>query len=83
MSMAIVGITAPLIVMDTDIFSRGMPMKRVFMSSTESMAIPAIPMHSRVVRIVPAGFTVRVSNVGKLWQSVLNLKCRLMIASTS
>lgn len=38
-----VGITAPFMVIDTDIFSRGMPLNRVFMSSTESMATPAMP----------------------------------------
>ena len=35
------GITAPFIVIETDILSRGIPPKRIFMSSTESMATPA------------------------------------------
>ena len=33
----------PFMVMETDIWSRGMPSKRIFMSSTESMATPALP----------------------------------------
>ena len=37
------GNTAPFIVIDTDILSSGMPSKRIFMSSTESMATPALP----------------------------------------
>ena len=43
MKLASTGSTAPFIVIDTDIFSRGMPSKRIFMSSTESMATPALP----------------------------------------
>ena len=43
MKQARTGRTAPFIVMDTDIFSSGMPSKRIFMSSTESMATPALP----------------------------------------
>lgn len=42
-NIAMVGMTAPFMVMDTDIFSSGMPLNRVFMSSTESIATPAIP----------------------------------------
>ncbi len=42
-NMASTGITAPFMVIDTDILSRGMPSKRIFMSSTESMATPALP----------------------------------------
>jgi hypothetical protein len=30
-------------VIDTDILSRGTPSKRIFMSSTESIATPALP----------------------------------------
>ena len=37
------GSTAPFIVNDTDIFSSGIPSKRIFMSSTESIATPAMP----------------------------------------
>jgi len=37
------GSTAPFMVMETDILSSGMPSKRTFMSSTESMATPAFP----------------------------------------
>ena len=37
------GSTAPFMVIETDIFSSGMPSKRIFMSSTESMATPALP----------------------------------------
>ena len=43
MKLASTGSTAPFIVIDTDIFSRGMPSKRIFMSSTESIATPALP----------------------------------------
>ena len=43
MNMASTGSTAPFIVIDTDILSSGMPSKRIFMSSTESMATPALP----------------------------------------
>jgi len=38
-----IGSTAPFIVIDTDMRSSGMPSKRIFMSSTESMATPALP----------------------------------------
>ena len=41
--MAITGSTAPFMVIDTDIRSSGMPSNRIFMSSTESMATPALP----------------------------------------
>ncbi len=37
------GSTAPFMVIETDIFSSGIPSKRIFMSSTESMATPALP----------------------------------------
>ena len=37
------GSTAPFMVMDTDIRSRGIPSNRIFMSSTESIATPALP----------------------------------------
>ena len=43
MKQASVGSTAPFMVIETDISSRGMPSKRIFMSSTESMATPALP----------------------------------------
>ena len=43
MKQASTGSTAPFIVIDTLIWSRGMPSKRIFMSSTESMATPALP----------------------------------------
>jgi hypothetical protein len=38
-----IGSTAPFIVMLTDIWSSGMPEKRIFMSSTLSIATPALP----------------------------------------
>ena len=38
-----IGSTAPFIVIETVIWSSGMPSKRIFMSSTESMATPALP----------------------------------------
>ena len=38
--MAKMGMTAPFMVMETDILSSGISSKRVFMSSTESMATP-------------------------------------------
>ena len=41
--IAITGSTAPFMVIDTDIRSSGMPSNRIFMSSTESMATPALP----------------------------------------
>ena len=37
------GSTAPFMVMLTDIWSSGIWSKRIFMSSTESMATPALP----------------------------------------
>ena len=37
------GRTAPFIVMETDILSRGIPSKRIFISSTLSIATPALP----------------------------------------
>ena len=37
------GSTAPFMVIETDIFSRGIWSKRIFMSSTESIATPALP----------------------------------------
>ena len=43
MNIASTGITAPFMVIETDILSSGMPSKRIFMSSTESMATPALP----------------------------------------
>jgi hypothetical protein len=43
MYMASTGITAPFMVMDTDTLSSGMPSKRIFMSSMESTATPAMP----------------------------------------
>ncbi len=43
MKLARIGITAPFIVIDTLTFSSGMPSKRIFMSSTESIATPALP----------------------------------------
>ena len=41
--IAIIGKTAPFIVIDTEVLFKGMPSKRIFMSSTESIATPAIP----------------------------------------
>jgi|FrelakmetLWP11LW_1041352.scaffolds.fasta_scaffold293499_1 hypothetical protein len=38
--MAMIGMTAPFMVMETDILSNGMSLNRIFMSSTESMATP-------------------------------------------
>ena len=43
MYMAMIGKTAPFMVIDTDIFSKLMPSNSCFMSSTESMATPLIP----------------------------------------
>jgi hypothetical protein len=43
MKFARTGITAPFIVIETDTLSSGMPSKRIFMSSTLSMATPALP----------------------------------------
>ena len=43
MYIAITGSTAPFMVIDTDIRSSGIPSNRIFMSSTESMATPALP----------------------------------------
>jgi hypothetical protein len=43
MKFASTGITAPFIVIETDTLSSGMPSKRIFMSSTLSMATPALP----------------------------------------
>ena len=43
MYIAITGITAPFIVIDTDILSSGIPSNRIFVSSTLSMATPAMP----------------------------------------
>ncbi len=43
MKLARVGSTAPFMVIETDIFSSGIWSKRIFMSSTESMATPALP----------------------------------------
>jgi len=38
--MANTGMTAPFMVIETDILSSGISLKRIFMSSTESMATP-------------------------------------------
>ena len=43
MKKARIGITAPFIVIDTDILSSGMPSNRIFMSSIVSIATPALP----------------------------------------
>lgn len=43
MNMAMMGKMAPFMVIDTDIRSKGMPSNRIFMSSTLSMATPAMP----------------------------------------
>lgn len=43
MKEARIGITAPFMVIETEILSSGMPSKRIFMSSTESIATPALP----------------------------------------
>ena len=43
MKFASTGMTAPFIVIDTDISSSGMPSNRIFMSSTLSIATPALP----------------------------------------
>jgi hypothetical protein len=51
------GSTAPFMVIDTDIWSSGMPSKRIFMSSTESMATPGladVAHHAGVVGVVAA-----------------------------
>ncbi len=43
MKLASTGSTAPFIVIDTDMRSSGTPSNRIFMSSTESIATPALP----------------------------------------
>ena len=43
MKLASTGSTAPFMVIDTDMRSSGTPSKRIFMSSTESIATPALP----------------------------------------
>jgi hypothetical protein len=43
MKKARIGITAPFIVIETDISPSGMPSNRIFMSSTVSIATPALP----------------------------------------
>ena len=43
MNEARIGMTAPFMVIETEIFSSGMPSNRIFMSSTESIATPALP----------------------------------------
>ena len=43
MKKASTGSTAPFMVMLTDIWSSGMPSNSSFMSSTESIATPALP----------------------------------------
>jgi hypothetical protein len=43
MNMASTGSTAPFMVIDTDISSSGIESNRIFMSSTESIATPALP----------------------------------------
>ena len=43
MKFARIGITAPFMVMLTLTLSSGMPSNRIFMSSTLSMATPALP----------------------------------------
>ena len=43
MKFARIGITAPFIVIDTLILSKGMPSNSTFISSTLSMATPALP----------------------------------------
>ena len=43
MKQASTGSTAPFMVIETDICSSGMPSNRIFMSSTESIATPALP----------------------------------------
>ena len=43
MKLASTGSTAPFMVIDTLIWSSGMPSNRIFMSSTESIATPALP----------------------------------------
>ena len=43
MKPASTGSTAPFMVMETDMRSSGMPSNRIFMSSTLSIATPALP----------------------------------------
>jgi hypothetical protein len=43
MNMASTGMIAPFMVIETDISPSGMPSNRIFMSSTESIATPALP----------------------------------------
>ncbi len=45
--LANTGRTAPFIVMETDMLSRGMPSNRRFISSTVSIATPALPTSPR------------------------------------
>ena len=46
MNSASTGITAPFIVIDTDMRSSGMSRNRMFMSAIESIATPAMPTSS-------------------------------------
>ena len=43
MYKAIIGITAPFMVIETDILSKGISLKRTLISKIESIATPAIP----------------------------------------
>jgi hypothetical protein len=55
--MASTGSTAPFMVIDTLILSSGMPSNRIFMSSIESIATPALPtspIDARMVAVVAA-----------------------------
>ena len=43
MKLASTGMTAPFMVIETETLSSGMPSNRIFMSSTLSIATPALP----------------------------------------
>jgi len=68
MKLARTGSTAPFIVIETDILSRGTPSKRIFMSSTQSIATATFGsgISIRSANETPAVFATdfSISNVG-------------------
>jgi hypothetical protein len=51
MYIAIIGSTAPFIVIETEVLLRGIPSKSIFISSTESIATPAIPTSPKTLSL--------------------------------
>ena len=49
MNKAIIGITAPFMVIDTDILSKGISLNKILISNIESIATPAIPTSSDTI----------------------------------